>query len=220
MRNIQAGVVAAMLAVGGLLSACATTGPTAAATGPTGRWQVIRSSDPITGVSSCVVAAPDQIGAFNYTRSFMLYPIVEMNSERGLLVGVSSGGPVRVPVGQVLWRVDDKPFREIGLSITDFTSKFATPNASPADISRLQKEMIEAATATSTVAQGGEAVEMLKEMRAGRTLLFRQKQAAPSYGLPGAGTSAVGQYSTQGGHEPIPLDESFAEGLRRCGIAP
>lgn len=212
MRTIEAYAVAALAIAAAALAGCAT------APGSTPRWQVIRSSDPITGITSCVVAAPDQAAGMSFTRSLMLYPIVEMNSQRGLLVGVSSGGQIRVPVGQVLWRVDDKPFREVGRSMTDMASTFANPSTSPADIARMQQEMIEAATATSTVAEGQEAMEMLAEMRAGRSLLFRQKQAAASYGLPGSGTSAVGQYSTAGGHEAIPLEESFAAGLRACGI--
>ncbi|WP_425990781.1 hypothetical protein [Brevundimonas sp. TWP2-3-2] len=212
MRMIQRGAIAALALFSAAVGGCATT------PGSTTRWQVIRSSDPITGISSCVVAAPDQVGGFNFTRSLVLYPIVEQNSERGLLVGVSSGGQYRVPVGQVLWRVDDQPFREIGRSVTDMASAFATPGRSPADIARMQQEMIETATASSTVADGSEAAEMLQEMREGRTLLFRQKQAAASYGLPGAGASAVGQINGDGSREAIPLDGSFAAGLVACGI--
>lgn len=212
MRFVQTGAVAALAITGIALSGCAT------APGSAARWQVIRSSDPITGITSCVVAAPDQAAGMNFTRSLMLYPIVERNSQRGLMVGVSSGGAVRVPVGQVLWRVDDKPFRELGRSMTEMASGFASPTRSPADLARMQQEMIDAATATSTVSEGSVAIEMLQEMRVGRSLLFRQKQAAASYGLPAAGTSAVGQYSTAGGHEAIPLDESFAAGLQECGI--
>lgn len=212
MRIIQAGAITAIVIAGFAFSGCAT------APGATARWQVIRSSDPITGVTSCVVAAPDQAAGLNFTRSFMLYPIVEKNSQRGLLVGVSSGGQVRVPVGQVLWRVDDRPFRELGRSMTDMASDFASGTRSPAETARMQQAMIDQATAYSTVAEGSEAIEMLREMRAGRSLLFRQKQAAASYGLPGTGASAVGQYSTTGGHEPIPLDASFLAGLNECGI--
>lgn len=209
MRTIQVGAVAVLAIAGAALAGCATT---------PARWQVVRSSDPITNVTSCVVAAPDQAAGMSFTRSLMLYPIVELNSQRGLLVGVSSGGQIRVPVGQVLWRVDDNPFRELGRSMTDMASGFGSPSSSPADLARMQQEMIDAATATSTVSEGSVAIEMLQEMRAGRNLLFRQKQAAASYGLPGTATSAVGQYSTAGGHEAIPLDESFAASLRACGI--
>lgn len=213
MRISQLGRAAALVIVGGTLIAYGTTSNAAAV-----RWKVIRSTDPITGVSSCIVAAPDQVDSFNFTRSFMLYPIVEKNSQRGLLVGVSSGGRVRVPVGEILWRVDDKPFREIGANMMEMASGMASSTNSTAELMRLQQEMIAAATATSTVAKGDEAVAMLQEMRAGRTLLFRQKQAAPSYGLPGEGGLAVGQYSSKGGHEPIPLDNSFLAGLKQCGI--
>src|SRR5690606_38699484 len=76
-------------------------------------WSVSRTSDPITGVSSCVVTAYDTAAGLKYSRFGFLYPVVENNSKLGLLVGVSSGGKMRLPTGDILWRVDDNPHRTL-----------------------------------------------------------------------------------------------------------
>ena len=80
---------------------------------PRGVWDVIRTTDPITGASTCVVAALDYVGKDSFSRMGMLYPVVENNPVHGLLVGVSSGGKFRLPTGDIVWRVDDRPFREL-----------------------------------------------------------------------------------------------------------
>ena len=198
-------------------------------------WDVSRSVDPITGVSSCIVAAVDKIAygksnPFTYSASGSLYPFVEQNSRFGLLVGVSSGGKIRMPVGNVLWRVDDKPHRTL----------LATDNAAPdsagfafmppatgnkevdarvAQSMASAQKMIAASLMPSTAASGSLAAEMLNEMLAGNALLFRRADAAPQYGLPSSSTYAVGQYTTWEGHRAIPFDESFRAGLSQCGIA-
>ena len=76
-------------------------------------WQVSRTSDPITGATSCIVAAVDRAGKSSFTPAGMLYPFVEKSSVHGLLVGVSSGGRFRLPTGQIIWRVDERPFRTL-----------------------------------------------------------------------------------------------------------
>jgi hypothetical protein len=60
-------------------------------------WEVSRSSDPITGATSCIVAPLDRAAGMSFTRSGTLYPFVENSSTHGVLVGVSSGGKWRVP---------------------------------------------------------------------------------------------------------------------------
>jgi hypothetical protein len=71
--------------------------------------------------------------------------------------------------------------------------------------------------ATSTVASGEKAKEILAEMLVGKGLVFRAGAAAPSYGLPSPATNNVGQM-TANGLKPIPLDDSFRAGLQACGI--
>jgi hypothetical protein len=211
------------LAVGTLASAVSAKAPTDA-------WTVIRNADPITGASSCVVAATDQIGKSKFTRLGFLYPIVENNSKLGLLIGVSSGGAYRVPTGDILWRVDDNQFHTLKVAdnpptapMFEVQTPYKTGNpevdARTAAAMASANRMTAALTATSTVASGPSASGLLKEMLAGRTLIYRQASVAPQYGLPSANTYAVGQL-TSDGLRPIPLDESFRRGLRQCSIVP
>ena len=156
-------------------------------------WQVTRSSDPITGATSCIVAAYDQAAGVSYSRTGMLYPFVENISVHGLLIGVSSGGRVRLPTGDILWRVDDRPFRT--LAAADNPAG-ATTSAVPQGVPGMQQLMdqqmriIATATATSTVASGATARAMLAEMLAGTGLVFRAAAATAGYGLLLAVTSA------------------------------
>jgi hypothetical protein len=193
---------------------------------PRGRWEVSRTSDPITGKTSCVVAAPDQAGGLSMTRIGLLYPFVEMSSEQGLLVGVSSGGRYRMPSGDIIWRVDDRPFRTLLAQDNPVSPASATAGTAATDAASkamqdavaLTTRMTTAVTATSTAASGDRAREMLAEMLAGQGLLFRSAHTAPAYGLPGAANQAVGQY-TDKGMVPYPLDASFRAALAACGIA-
>lgn len=76
-----------------------------------------------------------------------------------------------------------------------------------------------AMTATSTMASGAKAREMLDEMLAGRSLLFRAAAPAAQMGLPNYTAPMAGQITGKGELKPIPIDTSFREGLRSCGIA-
>ena len=62
----------------------------------------VENAQVLTGQSRCVVAHYDHIGDIRYTRTAFLYPVVEQNPEYGLLVGVSTGGPVRIPLDYVI----------------------------------------------------------------------------------------------------------------------
>lgn len=79
----------------------------------TGAWSVIKTEDPITGRKTCAVSALDRIGGMRFTQIGILYAVIEKNPDAGLLVGVSSGGKYRMPVGDIVWRVDDKPYRTL-----------------------------------------------------------------------------------------------------------
>ena len=185
---------------------------------PPPTWQVVRSSDPITGETRCVVSATDRAAGIRFTRFGAIYPVVEMNSALGLLVGVSGGGKIRLPTGDILWRVDDKPFRE--LKAADNPQRNQPPPAPLASVPGMTAEvmrMTAALTATSTMASGDKAREMLDEMIAGNGLIYRQQTAAPAFGLPSPVEREVGQI-TKDGLAPFPLDESFRAGLASCGI--
>jgi hypothetical protein len=119
-------------------------------------WQVTRSSDPVTGATRCIVAAYDQARGKSFSRTGTLYPIVENSSVHGVLVGVSSGGRFRLPTGDIVWRVDDRPFRTPAAADNPAGATTAMPQES-ADMQRLvdqQMRIVNAVTATSTVASG------------------------------------------------------------------
>jgi len=136
-------------------------------------WQATRTTDPVTGVSRCVVSALDYVGKTRYSRTGFLYPVIEKHPQHGLLVGVSSGGRFRLPTGTILWRVDDQPFREVrpedGPMTADMSS--ALPSAvmgqdpvaakAVADAMAVSGRMIMSATATSSFAMGDTARAML-----------------------------------------------------------
>lgn len=217
----------ALLSVLGLLflSACAS------APERQGDWSVSRSNDPVTGVSRCVVAATDRFGSDRSSRTGSLYPFVEKNSSIGLLVGVSSGGPYRLPAGDIFWRVDANPFRELKMMDTPASGPSTQPAIPMPDQARGNPEAerafndamamasrLTAATASGvTAVSGARAEEMLAELRAGQTLIFRSATAAPSMGLPSAQTNRVGMITDEG-LRPFLLDASFSAGLNECGI--
>jgi hypothetical protein len=175
------------------------------------------------------VAAYDRVGRTAFSRFGYLYPIVENNSRLGLLVGVSSGGQYRVPTGDILWRVDGNPHRELKAADNPVTEEAAASMPAPYrtgnaaadkavdDAMALTRKLTVGMTSTSTVASGPKAQEMLREMLAGQSLIYRQAQAAPSYGLPSSQTYRVGQFTNEG-LRPIPLDASFRAALAQCGI--
>jgi hypothetical protein len=183
-------------------------------------WEVSRSSDPITGATSCIVAPFDRAAGMSFTRSGTLYAFVENSSTHGVLVGVSSGGKWRVPTGTIIWRIDDRPFRTISPGNGPVTP-LAMPAGATAAMQTLveqQQRIIAAATSTSTAAAGDTARQMLREMLAGRSLLFRQADATQGFGIPKGNAQSVGMM-TKGGLVPIPLDDSFRAGLTACGIS-
>lgn len=189
---------------------------------PVQTWAASRITDPITGVTRCIVSATDRAAGMRLTRVGALYPVVELNSEHGLLVGVSSGGRVRIPAGDIVWRVDDRPFHELKAADNPVGH---VPSAIPDSVAaqlgtsaaKNMNRMIAAASATSTMASGEKAKALLAEMIAGRGLLFRTA-AVQSFGLADPRAQEVGQV-TREGLTPIPLDESFRTALAECGIA-
>jgi len=140
-------------------------------------WTVVRTSDPITGASTCTVSAYDQ-GMFGgrYSRTGYLYPVVERNSQFGLLVGVSTGGSIRVPSGNVVWRVDDRPFRTLRAADNPPDPRFQFPvaktgNAAVDEQVAQSMKSVSGMMSTSTVASGKIAEEILAELVGGRSLI-------------------------------------------------
>lgn len=106
-------LLAATTIVAATMAATCITRAASAKKAPKPVWQVSRTGDPITGATSCIVAAYDQAAGLSYTRTGALYPFVENSSTHGVLVGVGSGGRIRLPTGDIVWRVDDRPFRTL-----------------------------------------------------------------------------------------------------------
>lgn len=213
-------VAAATVLAGAVLASLSLTPTAHARKKPAATWQVLRAADPITGASTCTVVASDSAWGTRFTRTGGLYPVVEKNSRLGLLVGVSSGGRYRMPSGDILWVVDGQPYRELKAADNPGPGDPTTPppagsiEALTAQTMRLAYAM----SATSTMASGAKAREMLDEMLAGRSLLFRPAAAAPQMGLPNYAAFMPGQITSKG-LRPYPLDESFRVGLTACGIA-
>ncbi|MCW2363123.1 MULTISPECIES: hypothetical protein [Sphingobium] len=187
-------------------------------------WQATRTTDPITGATSCVVSALDYVGKLRYSRTGYLYPVIEMSSRHGLLVGVSSGGRYRLPTGTIVWRVDDQPFRELkaednpqGASVSAAPTANDAATKAMADAMALSNKMVMSATATSTLASGEVAKAMLSELRAGQGLIFRAAAISSPYGLPDPNMMRVGQFQKDG-LKPLPVDASLAIALAECGI--
>lgn len=186
-------------------------------------WQVLRATDPITRASTCAVVASDYYGKSRFTQTGSLYPVVEMNSTYGLLVGVSSGGRFRLPTGDILWAVDELPHREIRAAENPGSVPVPTPSTDPARtmeaVTAYATQLARTAMATSTMASGAKAREMLDEMIAGRSLLFRAAALGSQTGLPDYSALMVGQRNEKGQVYPIALDSSFRDGLKVCGIS-
>lgn len=207
-------------------TACLVCAQAQAKKTPPRTWQVSRTTDPVTGSTTCVVAAFDRAGKSAYSRTGFLYPMVENNPVYGILVGVSSGGKYRVPTGDIVWRIDGKPYRDLRAADNP-----APPGSSPAQGSAapdvatrtmqeamaLSMKLATTATATATLASGERARAMLDEMLAGHQLIYRAAAAAPAYGLPSYAMGRVGQITGEG-LKPFPIDASFREGLNACGI--
>lgn len=183
-------------------------------------WQVMRSADPVTGASTCAVVASDASGRLRFTQTGALYPVVEMNTTYGLLVGVSSGGRFRLPVGDIVWRIDDHPHRVVRAADnpSDAGQQSAAPAATVEGMTAQTMRLVQTMTATSTMASGGTAREMLNEMLAGQSLLFRSARTTAQTGIPDYAALGAGQITAKG-IRPYPLDASFRAGLATCGIA-
>ena len=210
-----------LLHIAAMVAAGFATTTVSARKAPDAVWQVSRTSDPITGATSCIVAAYDRAAGMSFSRTGILYPFIENNSAHGLLVGVSSGGRIRLPTGDIVWRVDDRPFRTLAAADNPAgMNNAALPQQSAEMTGLMQQQMrlIAAATATSTVAGGKIARIMLDEMLAGQGLIFRAAAATTSFGLPTGAGQSVGRI-TKDGLRPYPLDGSFRAGLAACGIS-
>ena len=190
----------------------------------------------MTGIQRCVASVPDRsfTGA-RYTVNGYLYPVVENNSELGLLIGVSSGGDIPVPTGDILWRIDSNEVHTLLVSETPTIGADgqADENAfsrTYAQTMSVINQMVASVQNGATLVGGKRAEAILAEMRSGSELVFREAVAAPNTGLIRSGTENMGiveeDYSVRArlgldpvrSRRPIKLDDSFEAALQECGL--
>lgn len=196
------------------LAGCA--GGIASGTAPSVKWVANSKTDSFTDVSSCAVTVGSLYtsnGVFTMTNKY--YPYIEVvNGD--LRVGVKSGGRFLIPVGDVQLRVDQNKAWTISTSETplDYVPEGqlkAMQAYAPKDPQ--QQQIVENAYKTAmeatarsmspfTASTGEKAQSILKEMRSGKTLIYR------TVGLNQA-ASTTGEYV---------LDQSLEVALRQCGI--
>ena len=189
---------------------------TGCATGPAVEWVTVRNTDQFTDKSSCAVT----VGAYYtkhgiYTVRNQYYPYIEV-ANGDLRVGVKSGGQFSIPVGDVQLRIDQNKAWTISTSETplDYVPEGqlkAMQAYAPKDPQ--QQQIVENAYKTAmeatarsmspfTAATGDKARSILREMRAGKMVIYR------TVGLNQA-ASTTGEYA---------LDKSLETALNQCGI--
>lgn len=196
------------------LAGCA--GGIASGTAPSVKWVANSKTDSFTDVSSCAVTVGSLYtsnGVFTMTNKY--YPYIEVvNGD--LRVGVKSGGRFLIPVGDVQIRIDQNKAWTISTSETplDYVPEGqlkAMQAYAPKDPQ--QQQIVENAYKTAmeatarsmspfTASTGEKAQSILKEMRSGKTLIYR------TVGLNQA-ASTTGEYV---------LDQSLEVALSQCGI--
>lgn len=183
---------------------------------PSVKWVATRQTDKFTDRASCAVT----VGALYtqtivFTMSNQYYPYIEVvNGD--LRVGVKSGGRVQIPVGDVQMRIDQNPAWTISTGETplDYVPQGALQGMQAYTKNDPQQQLVlensykaamqgtARAMSPFTAATGEKARAILKELRAGRTLIYR------TVGLNQA-ASSTGEYA---------LDQSLEQALHKCGI--
>lgn len=181
-------------------------------------WVVDTDHDEFTDKSRCMVTTGSKYqNGRAYTENFKIYPFVEV-TEKGVVVGVKSGGTHKIAVGDVQLRIDNNPART--LSAQNTPVELLSENKGQYDdilkaLDESQREQFEKVMDTTnsiaakmlapfTAVDGSEAEKILKEMLSGNTLIYRQ------VGLTAA-TSTTGSFK---------LDPSLKRGLEQCGYSP
>ena len=179
--------------------------PTPTLTGP--RWQVVDVNDKFTDISAKMVTISELASPyFVMQRSMIFYPFVGLR-EGKLFVGIRSGGQFRMPTGTVQMRIDSNKAWEISPSETPL--HFLPQQAStllPIPQGEQIQENIQESMAKNmspfTAATGDKAKAIIKEMLAGKKMIYRSVGFNQPASLDGE----------------CPLDESFHEAMRQIGI--
>lgn len=198
------------------ISGCASTST------PQESWVSTIKVDEFTDEVTCtVVAGTQQSNGFSYSQQNRYYPVIKsLNGE--LLVGVTSGGTVPLPVGNVQLRVDGNDTWTIEASETPVDGKNSLADVAYSDsmteayttnMSAEQKAqylaVLEATKKNTagimspeTLATGDKAKAILEQIKTGTELKVR----VLGFGM---------QPSTTGRHV---IDQSLIQALKECGI--
>ncbi|AZL68208.1 hypothetical protein EJA05_10895 [Pseudomonas oryziphila] len=195
----------AVLAVALSLGGCAVSKPT---------WRATSSTDESTNKMTMMVSTGDTDSAsWFFTRPVYYFPVIRKDGDE-LLVGVMSGGRVRLPVGTVQLLVDQHEAwtitpQENPLSLSPAVfQKDVTDSGEHAEIVKnAEKQAMDAATqmmSPYTLASGEKAKQIIRDLVAGQKLQYR--------------IVAIDQAASTTGEAVI--DRSFSQALRAIGIDP
>lgn len=197
-----------------ILSGCVSTGDVQVASpkATLPKWEVTQSLDQFTDVNTKMVTFGDfSSSKAVFTSSLNYYPFVGMIGD-DLVVGLRSGGKFPIPTGTVQIRIDENEAWTIEPSETPLVlapaqstmPALTMDSQKDAALAATQKQMVESIQKMSspfTVATGDKAKLIVKQMMAGKKILFR------SVGVNQAGSST--------GRAEI--DQSFIDGIRLIG---
>lgn len=199
-----------------LVAVCAITA--CASNAPKQNWIVVKDTDPFTDKTTCTVTTGSfYAGDTVYTLNGNYYPYIQKDSSN-IIVGVRSGGKLKIPVGNIQLRIDANPAWTITSAETTLLKTNANINAQPTayteNFSDEQKKVFantyEAAMNNATQAMspftsttGDKAKTILAEMLRGQKLIYR--------------TVGLNQAASSTGE--VLLDNSLKASLSQCGIA-
>lgn len=188
------------------LSGCATGGDL---------WKATQETDSFSDVSTKMVTVGDfKRGSVLSTSSLRYYPFVGV-FDGSLVVGIRSGGRIKVPTGTVQMRIDANQAwtispEETPVMMTPAIAPAATypmPSVAEVNIQQIQEaamKTVQQSMSPYTVATGDKAKKIIAEMLVGKKLIYRTigfNQAA----------------STQG---EVEIDDSFHRALLLIGVDP
>lgn len=177
-------------------------------------WKATGSTDKFTDQTTMLVTTGDySAGTSIITSALKFYPVVRKEGGE-IYVGLMSGGRFKIPVGTIQLRIDQNEAWTITPQETPVSMVPAIPEL-VLGLPPEQAELIKKAQSQSmesvykmmspyTVTGGDKAKKILRQMVAGKTLIYR--------------TVGINQAASTTGE--VELDESFSKSLKLIGINP
>ncbi|MEL1220074.1 hypothetical protein TVA88_13295 [Aeromonas hydrophila] len=185
---------------------------------PKQTWIVVTDTDQFTDKTTCTVTTGTfYAGDIVYTLDGNYYPYIQKD-DSNIIIGVKSGGKIKIPVGNIQLRVDANPVWTITTDETMLLESsagvYAQPPVYAENLSDEQKkafaETYKAAMNSTTKIMspftsttGDKAKTILAEMLRGQKLIYR--------------TVGLNQAASSTGE--VLLDNSLKASLSQCGIA-